>query len=106
MLMSSGAAQHPLIGYSGYGSSKIAIEHWVRIVGRDDRLGKPLLYGTTQGFLEQFGVSSLRDLPDPDRLLEGQDDLALETAGKHDLGKDLVAADRGWKRNSVAGPGR
>jgi NAD(P)-dependent dehydrogenase (short-subunit alcohol dehydrogenase family) len=37
MLMSSGAAQHPLIGYSGYGSSKIAIEHWVRIVGREMR---------------------------------------------------------------------
>jgi segregation and condensation protein B len=41
----------------------------VRIVGRAEEIGRPLLYGTTRRFLEVFGLSSLKDLPklDPDR---------------------------------------
>ena len=35
----------------------------VRIAGRDDSLGRPVLYGTTKKFLQAFGLKSLRDLP-------------------------------------------
>ena len=35
----------------------------VRITGEDDSLGRPYLYGTTNLFLESFGLSSLKDLP-------------------------------------------
>jgi segregation and condensation protein B len=35
----------------------------VRIAGRDDSLGRPVLYGTTKKFLQVFGLKSLRDLP-------------------------------------------
>ncbi len=35
----------------------------VKIVGRDEDVGRPLLYGTTRRFLETFGLSSLEDLP-------------------------------------------
>ncbi len=35
----------------------------VRILGRKDEPGRPILYGTTQAFLEFFGLKSLRDLP-------------------------------------------
>jgi len=38
----------------------------VRVVGRDDSLGRPLLYGTSRRFLEVFGLSSLRALPRAD----------------------------------------
>lgn len=43
------------------------------VVGRDESVGRPLLYGTTDHFLEQFGLSRLEDLPRPreiDELLE------------------------------------
>jgi len=41
----------------------------VRIVGRAEEIGRPLLYGTTKKFLGVFGLQSLKDLPklDPDR---------------------------------------
>ena len=41
----------------------------IRIVGRAEEIGRPLLYGTTIKFLEVFGLQSLKDLPklDPDR---------------------------------------
>ena len=32
-------------------------------VGRKDALGRPILYGTTDTFLEQFNLYSLKDLP-------------------------------------------
>jgi segregation and condensation protein B len=35
----------------------------VRIAGRDDSLGRPVLYGTTKKFLQAFGLKALRDLP-------------------------------------------
>ncbi len=35
----------------------------VRILGRSDQLGRPVLYGTTRFFLQHFGLKSLRDLP-------------------------------------------
>lgn len=38
----------------------------VRIVGRAEEVGRPLLYGTTTKFLDVFGLSSLKDLPKVD----------------------------------------
>jgi segregation and condensation protein B len=35
----------------------------VRILGKKDEPGRPLLYGTTNQFLEFFGLKSLKDLP-------------------------------------------
>ncbi|QDV76421.1 hypothetical protein K2D_46520 [Planctomycetes bacterium K2D] len=35
----------------------------LRIVGRSEELGRPLLYGTTGRFLELYGLGSLDDLP-------------------------------------------
>ena len=35
----------------------------IKIVGRQETLGRPVLYGTTKKFLQVFGLSSLKDLP-------------------------------------------
>jgi hypothetical protein len=40
----------------------------VEVVGRGEGLGRPLLYGTSNKFLEHFGFRSLEDLPRPDEL--------------------------------------
>lgn len=40
----------------------------VRIAGRDESLGRPILYGTTRKFLQVFGLKSLRDLPQAEQL--------------------------------------
>jgi segregation and condensation protein B len=40
----------------------------IRVVGRGDGLGRPLLYGTTERFLEHFGLASLDDLPPSEEL--------------------------------------
>ncbi|HUW59024.1 MAG TPA: SMC-Scp complex subunit ScpB [Planctomycetota bacterium] len=40
----------------------------VRIVGRAEQLGRPLLYGTTRKFLLTFGLKSAKDLPPVEQL--------------------------------------
>ncbi len=40
----------------------------VKIAGRSEELGRPMLYGTTQQFLEVFGLNTLKDLPKSDEL--------------------------------------
>jgi segregation and condensation protein B len=35
----------------------------VKIVGRSKDPGRPLLYGSSEKFMEHFGLSSLQDLP-------------------------------------------
>jgi len=46
--------------------------HLVKIVGRAEEIGRPMLYGTTKQFLEVFGLSSLKDLPQVQALNQGQ----------------------------------
>lgn len=55
----------------------------VKIVGRAEDLGRPLLYGTTKHFLEVFGLGSLEDLPKVEVLREG-----LRGAGSHAVSPD------------------
>ena len=38
----------------------------VRVAGRDQSLGRPVLYGTTKKFLQEFGLKSLSELPAQD----------------------------------------
>jgi segregation and condensation protein B len=40
----------------------------VRIAGRHDSLGRPVLYGTTKKFLQIFGLKSLHELPQAEQL--------------------------------------
>lgn len=42
----------------------------IEIVGRKDAPGRPVMFGTTDGFLKRFQISSLDELPDYDKLLE------------------------------------
>ena len=42
--------------------------HLVRIAGRAEEVGRPILYGTTPRFLEAFGLVSLADLPEAEGL--------------------------------------
>ncbi len=36
---------------------------WIKMRGRRRTPGRPVTYGTTEGFLDQFGLNEIRDLP-------------------------------------------
>jgi segregation and condensation protein B len=41
----------------------------IKIMGRKDVLGKPIVYGTTPLFLKHFGFKSISDMPNPEEYL-------------------------------------
>ncbi len=48
---------------SDYAIRRLQELELIEIKGRSDTIGRPLLYGTTQRFLEHFGLNSLENLP-------------------------------------------
>ncbi len=58
----------------------------VRIVGRSEGVGKPMLFGTTRDFLLHFGLKSLVDLPKPKEL----DELLASSEDKAELRRHLA----------------
>ncbi len=45
----------------------------IRVTGRKESVGRPLLYGTTTDFLRRFGLRSLKDLPPLDTFKAGEE---------------------------------
>ena len=48
-----------------YAIQKLLEKELVTITGRADSVGKPLLYGVTEKFMDYFGIRSMQDLPQP-----------------------------------------
>lgn len=46
----------------------LAYKGLIKIIGRAEVLGRPMLYGTTKKFLEVFGLNTLKDLPKVEEL--------------------------------------
>ena len=70
----------------------------IRIVGRKDIPGRPILYGTSKTFLQKFGLRDLRDLPplrDFAALGQGENPefFEEESDGPHQAGADPVVQE-------------
>jgi segregation and condensation protein B len=64
----------------------------IRIVGRKDVPGKPIIYGTTKKFLEVFNLKNLTDLPNLRELKElnqQQEQLELEGVGQNVVDQEI-----------------
>lgn len=70
---------------------------WIKLAGRREVPGRPVIYATTPDFLDHFGLSSRRDLPGIDELkasgLLDPVDEAFEEAMSKDEAPDEVAAE-------------
>ena len=63
----------------------------VKVVGRKETVGRPLLYGTTAEFLRHFGLRSIEDLPPLDTFKPAEAAAAAESA-ENVLGAQGAAA--------------
>ena len=69
---------------------------WVRPAGRKDVPGKPILYGTTENFLNHFNIQKLSDLPTIDEL--GSAGLIDTTS----IDKSIFGTGKFFKEQSIA----
>ncbi len=48
-----------------YAVTKLLEKELVEVKGKSDTIGRPMLYGTSQKFMDYFGINDLKDLPTP-----------------------------------------
>ncbi len=66
----------------------------IRIIGRRDAPGRPIIYGTTKEFLERFGLNSLSELPRLSEFTEADIDLSeANLGGRNLLGEETKDGD-------------
>ena len=65
----------------------------VRIAGRRDVPGRPILYGTTPEFLARFGLNSIKELPPLSEFTENDIDQALLPPQMRILSQEGVSAE-------------
>lgn len=57
---------------------KLVAKGFIKEVGRSDLPGRPILYKTTSEFLDYFGLSTIKDLPDLSSFINSCEDLEDE----------------------------
>lgn len=70
----------------------------VKITGRADVPGRPLLYGTTEYFLQHFGLRNTGELPNSDELKR----VVLPTAPIPEEGTEVAVKPKGKKAKAAA----
>src|SRR5690606_31049014 len=81
---------------------------WVRVAGRREVPGRPVIYATTPEFLSHFGLASRRELPGLDELkaaglLDPVDDAYEELVGGR-AGEEGRANQAGEEAASITSP--
>jgi len=56
-----------------YSVQRLLEKELIKIVGKADTLGKPILYGTSDLFMDHFGIASTADLPKLKEIVQKED---------------------------------
>jgi len=56
-----------------YSVQRLLEKELIKIVGKADTLGKPILYGTSDLFMDHFGITSTADLPKLKEIVQEED---------------------------------
>ena len=70
---------------SGQMIRKLVAKGLIKESGRSDLPGRPILYETTNEFLDYFGLSNIKELPDMEKYIEASEEEVKEE-------KDLYAS--------------
>lgn len=62
-----------------YTIQKLLEKELIEIKGKSESVGRPLLYGTSDRFMNYFGLNSLKDLPSPKDFLPEENSIGDNT---------------------------
>ena len=60
-----------------YALQKLLDKSLIEIKGKDTTPGRPILYGTSEQFMDYFGINSLQDLPTPRDFAQPENEIGL-----------------------------
>ncbi|MCO6359412.1 segregation and condensation protein B [Roseivirga pacifica] len=58
-----------------YSVQKLLEKELIEIKGKSEAIGRPMLYGTSDKFMDYFGINSLKDLPTPKDFAENENEI-------------------------------
>ncbi len=61
-----------------YAVNKLLEKELIEIKGKAETIGRPMLYGTNNKFMDYFGINSLRDLPTPKDFVQEENTIGKE----------------------------
>jgi len=64
-----------------YSVQRLLEKELIKIVGKAETLGKPILYGTSDLFMDHFGINTLADLPKLKEIIQETDNSIGEISG-------------------------
>lgn len=73
---------------SDYALQKLLEKELVSIVGRSEGAGRPLLYGTSEKFMDYFGLKSLEELPKPKEFKDPENSIGEEGPIEEEIAED------------------
>lgn len=61
-----------------YAVQKLLEKELVEIKGKSEAIGRPMLYGTNQKFMDYFGINNIKDLPTPKDFIQEENTIGKE----------------------------
>ncbi|REE00522.1 SMC-Scp complex subunit ScpB [Marinoscillum furvescens] len=71
-----------------YAVNKLLEKELIEIKGKADTIGRPMLYGTNDKFMDYFGINSLKDLPTPKDFVQDDNAIGKEEDAEEEQEKD------------------
>lgn len=75
-----------------YAIQKLLEKELIEIKGKSEGVGRPILYGTSQKFLEYFGINDVKDLPTPKDFASEENEIGEANENDLDLPENIVAS--------------
>lgn len=76
-----------------YAIQKLLDKSLVEIKGKDDTPGRPILYGTSEQFMEYFGINRLQDLPVPKDFASTDNEIGTNQEDQREDDHDVSGLD-------------
>jgi len=76
-----------------YAIQKLLEKSLIEIKGKDDSIGKPLLYGTTDFFMQYFGINKISDLPTPKDFEKKENEIGVQDGDYEESEGDEETSD-------------
>ena len=76
-----------------YSVQKLLEKELVEIKGKSDGLGRPLLYGTSDRFMDYFGINDLKDLPTPKDFATEENEIGSQIENELPPNTELPSAE-------------
>ncbi|MBX9850321.1 MAG: SMC-Scp complex subunit ScpB [Cytophagaceae bacterium] len=75
-----------------YAIQKLLEKELIEIKGKSEGVGRPILYGTSQKFLEYFGINDMKDLPTPKDFAREENEIGELNEKDLDIDMDSFAS--------------